>query len=35
MIYEDQSIKINYENFIGGEGLSPSSGEYIEKYLSS
>ncbi|GAB1465469.1 hypothetical protein MASR2M54_09690 [Aliarcobacter cryaerophilus] len=30
MIYERPKYKNQYENFIGGEWIAPSSGEYIE-----
>lgn len=30
MIYERPKYKSQYENFIGGEWIAPSSGEYIE-----
>ncbi len=30
MIYERPKYKNQYENFIGGEWIAPSSGEYVE-----
>ena len=30
MIYERPKYKNQYENFIGGEWIAPSSGNYIE-----